>query len=78
MQNTLFDFTINLEVNLQTIGLESQMHFNFSLMELHPSAALGDRKFSKQRGERRGPLRGPLLSPTIKHLHRSPSVAEGV
>jgi hypothetical protein len=47
MQNTLFGFPINSDVNLQTIRLEDQMHFNFSLMELHPSAALGDRQFSK-------------------------------
>jgi hypothetical protein len=40
MQITRFSFSINLDVNLQTIRFEGQMHFKFSLKELHPSAAL--------------------------------------
>jgi hypothetical protein len=43
----LFHFAEYLKVNLQAKRFERQVHFNVSLKEMHPSAVLGDRKFSK-------------------------------
>jgi hypothetical protein len=47
MPNMLFHFDEYLKVNLQAKRFERQVHFNVSLKEMHPSAALGDRQFSK-------------------------------
>jgi hypothetical protein len=78
MPNMIFYVAEYLKVNLQTKRFERQVHFNVSLKEMHPSAALGDRQSNKCGGEKRGPRSGPRFSPPVKQIQRSPSEAESL